>query len=142
MSKKPFKVGQRVWSPQFGWGKASEIRMGEVYPVEVEFGGCNDTCTADGKACELELRASLFHNEVPADQWPDPDPPLPYLAVDTPVWVRIGTGVDWSCRHFATWEDGKMFVFANGKTSHSSDTEDTVFVTEWSLTKPEGENGS
>lgn len=40
------------------------------------------------------------------------------VAVDTPIWVANTAGI-WCPRHFAKYEDGKVFAWVNGRTSHT-----------------------
>lgn len=40
--------------------------------------------------------------------------------VDTPILVRMRDRDSWTCRHFAKYENGKVYVWANGKTSWSN----------------------
>lgn len=58
------------------------------------------------------------------------------VAVDTPVWVRFGTNPEWHPYHFAKYEGGKVFVFFEGKTSHSTFSGYMNIATEASLTRP------
>jgi hypothetical protein len=39
------------------------------------------------------------------------------VPVDTPIWVRDNEELDWFPRHFARYEDGKVFAWDEGKTS-------------------------
>lgn len=40
------------------------------------------------------------------------------VAIDTPIWVANNAGI-WCPRHFAKYEDGKVFAWVNGRTSHT-----------------------
>jgi hypothetical protein len=106
-----FKVGQRVWSVQDGFGKVFRIDVGprDKYPVVVKPDNSEsrsvDYYTLDGKFDVKDLRPTLFLDE-PKD-WPNPPAPpepLPDLAVDTPVWVNFGLNGEWYARHFARWQ--------------------------------------
>ena len=48
--------------------------------------------------------------------------PLEKLPVDTPVWVRDHSLVDWEPRHYAGYKDerGHYVTFTDGNTSHSN----------------------
>ena len=43
------------------------------------------------------------------------------VKVDTKVWVSNDEGVVWARRHFAKYEDGKVYVFDSGQTSWTTD---------------------
>lgn len=58
-----FKVGQRVWDINYGWGKITQIRGGG-YPLVVDFEGGNNTYTSEGKACSWSKGRSLFFEEI------------------------------------------------------------------------------
>lgn len=42
------------------------------------------------------------------------------VKVDTPILVRDNEDKDWLKRHFAKYEDGKVFTWVNGATSWST----------------------
>ena len=52
------------------------------------------------------------------------------VEVDTKVLVRNNPDDNWLKRHFAKYEDGKVYVFKNGRTSWSSRG-----ITHWQETK-------
>ena len=52
------------------------------------------------------------------------------VEVDTKVLVRNKTDDNWLKRHFAKYEDGKVYVFKNGRTSWSNKG-----ITHWEETK-------
>ena len=41
------------------------------------------------------------------------------VSVDTPIWVKDNDGVEWFPRHFAKYENGIVYTWAFGKTSHT-----------------------
>ena len=41
------------------------------------------------------------------------------VSVDTPIWVKDNDGVEWFPRHFAKYENGVVYTWAFGKTSHT-----------------------
>ena len=60
------------------------------------------------------------------------------IPIDTPLLVRDGSGA-WKRRHFAKYEDGKVYAFVQGKTSFSGSKD---CVTSWKIAKLfEGEGG-
>src|SRR5690606_32016401 len=81
--------------------------------------------TEDGKYMTDSPVPSIFHNEVKAEDWPDPAPPLPDLKVDDPIWVRDHDHEEWRRRHFKCWNDGRVVAYANGGTSWSTNSTTT-----------------
>lgn len=58
-----YKVGDKVWSPAYGWGDVVEIDMGYVYPIRVYFKTIEYyRYTADGRQDE-GCPISLFFTE-------------------------------------------------------------------------------
>ena len=51
------------------------------------------------------------------------------VEVDTPILVRTVEGAEWFKRHFAKYEDGRVFVWNNGKTSWTAP--DDELMTDW-----------
>ena len=41
------------------------------------------------------------------------------IPVDTPIWVKDNEELDWFPRHFAKYENGIVYTWASGKTSHT-----------------------
>lgn len=56
------------------------------------------------------------------------EPPVDWskVPVDTKVFVRDSDNAYWNHRHFAKFEDGKIFTWANGTTSFSAKGFDDV----------------
>ena len=52
------------------------------------------------------------------------------VAVDTPIVVRDRENETWHIRHFAKYEDGKVYAWGMGKTSWTEDE-----VTAWKFAK-------
>lgn len=42
------------------------------------------------------------------------------VEVDTPIFVRMRERDSWTCRHFAKYENGKVYAWIDGKTSWSN----------------------
>lgn len=42
------------------------------------------------------------------------------VEVDTPIFVRMKDDKLWKCRHFAKYENGKVYTWIDGKTSWSN----------------------
>lgn len=71
MSKTPFKVGQKVWTIQTGWGKIEKsCCAGSVYPFVVN----GFYYTKEGMNGTSDLVPSMFHDKP---VWPDPEPLKP-----------------------------------------------------------------
>lgn len=56
------------------------------------------------------------------------------VEVDTPVLVRQHEDNEWRKRHFAKYENGKVYVWNGGMTSFTTDNND-ISYTEWKQTK-------
>lgn len=59
------------------------------------------------------------------------------VAIDTPIYVSDNS-IEYceTPRHFAKYEDGKIYAWANGSTSFTAeDGEDGEYVTEWKYAK-------
>ena len=111
------KVGDRVWSLQFGWGKISKINdysCYSSYPIDVEFdSGGFIMFTLDGRLYKNHVMQSLFWDEVVIEV---PTKPLPDLPVDAKVVVWDNGGQKFK-RHFSHFENGTLYAFDDGRTS-------------------------
>jgi hypothetical protein len=56
------------------------------------------------------------------------------IPVDTPIWVRDNEELDWLPRHFAKYENGIVYTWTSGKTSHTIGNPVVVF-NEWKYAK-------
>lgn len=56
------------------------------------------------------------------------------VEVDTPILVKCHNEDEWKKKHFAKYEDNKVFAWHNGMTSWSVD-DDTYRVTSWEYAK-------
>lgn len=110
-----FKAGDCVWSV--------------LRNCWVELEGGQFTFVSDGRwnyTQEGQLIGSenpvpmLFLNEVKPQDWPQPEPPLPNLAVDAPVMVRDDNDSYWVKRHFANWDNTQICCWDNGCTSFTA----------------------
>ena len=63
------------------------------------------------------------------------EPPVDWskVAVDTPILVRDNEKERWKKRHFAKYEDGKVYAYCNGATSWSARRSDAIF--DWDMAK-------
>ena len=51
------------------------------------------------------------------------------VEIDTPIYVKKFESMDWVPRHFAKYENCKVYAWEDGKTSHSVD--DDTEISEW-----------
>ena len=72
------------------------------------------------------------------EEYEEPETDWSKVEVDTPILVRTVEGAEWFKRHFAQYEDGRVFVWNNGKTSWTAP--DDELMTDWNYAKlAEGE---
>ena len=64
-----FKIGDKVYSTQYGWGVVVSVTAAGFYPVEVKFENFESTTTytTDGRYCD-DCPVSLFHEEVDVEK--------------------------------------------------------------------------
>lgn len=55
------------------------------------------------------------------------------VPIDTPVYVRNNDEEDWEKRHFARFEDNKIYTWLSGTTSWTAVNKDAVF--QWNYAK-------
>lgn len=53
------------------------------------------------------------------------------VAIDTPILVRDYKDQEWTKEHFAEYSDGKIYAWADGKTSYTADG----YVLDWNFAK-------
>ena len=51
------------------------------------------------------------------------------VEIDTPIYVKKFESMDWVPRHFAKYENCKVYAWLDGKTSHS--VNDNTEISEW-----------
>ena len=100
----------------------------ETEKIDVCF---NQTC----EDCKFYAQGSCVNNKI---KWVDkeyvePEVDWAKVAVDTPILVRNATESDWEHRHFAKYEDGKVYAWNDGLTSFT--IYNSHFVTWWSYAK-------
>lgn len=66
------------------------------------------------------------------EDYEEPEVDWSKVEVDTPILVRTVEGAEWFKRHFAKYEDGRVFVWNNGKTSWTAHDE---LMTDWNYAK-------
>lgn len=116
-----FKLNQRVWSSEYGWGQVIDIEIPNTRPIKVMLDNSDIYVrfTLDGKITDSALRPSLFVNEVPLDKWPDPDPILDptTLIEDQDIEVQLSEGEGWFVRKFSMLKNDSVWVYSAGKDS-------------------------
>lgn len=131
---KDAKVGDKVWSLSYGYGKIDELRRNCDYEIIVKFEKCRASFTKDGKSFKEQLTQSLFWNEVIIVP---PEKPLPKIEVDTKVLVWDTSHTEKTKAYFSHFDKhGKAVTFRYGKTSWSRNNDETLFTWQhWELAK-------
>lgn len=104
---------------EIGLANLAVTKTGEVKSC---FGKDNidcDICRFAGykvseRQCYLNMTDWLY------EEYKEPEIDWTEVAVDTPIYVRNRESDDWKPRHFAKYENGKVFVWAHGTTSFST----------------------
>ena len=91
------------------------------------------------KCSELECEDCIFSGDEYDDcycgekikKWSEQEyvePPVDWskVPVDTKILVRDSEDEKWRKRHFAKFEDGKIFAWTSGVTSFSSESSDSI----------------
>ena len=78
-----------------------------------------------GESCKT-ARAEWFAEEHQEVDWTK-------VKVDTPIYVTNTKDKNWRPRHFAKFEDGKVYAFLHGTTSWSA--EDIDYCVNWRYAK-------
>ena len=134
----PFTIGQDVTCVTRGHGRVENIFEDAPESVYVVFqAGHTATFTACGRERRTDFLPSLFPRHVDPKTYIEavnslgkPDPQS--LQLDQPIYVL--TRGCWLLRHFAKYENGVVFVWANGLTSYTSGTGAAgTAVTDWRL---------
>ena len=102
-------------------------------------GRTDEECT--GVSCvECPLRYSTCGHEIIEPLWAvkcimDYEIPVDWskVSIDTKVLVRNNRDEEWENRHFAKYEDGKVYCWNDGKTSFTFDT--TIKEISWNFAK-------
>lgn len=87
---------------------------------------CDDL--ACGMCCVLQL-AWLTEGGTPKE----PETDWSKIKIDTPILVRQGKNGKWLKRHFAKYENGDVYAWADGQTSWTGQTEN--YMTPWKYAK-------
>lgn len=103
----------------------------DVYPVvaAIEYGS-GETVERYNKT--LQYDHGYGENDLDLFEYS----PWSDVVIDTPIWVCNCDGISFA-RHFAKYENGKVFAWIDGRTSHT-ETETEMFECDYavSLTRP------
>ena len=112
----------------------------------------NGLAVIDGKPCMCqetecnmcELRSEESRCIYRTDNWlfseyKEPEVDWSKVKVDTPIYVRRSDDEEWESRHFAKFEDGRVYAWVDGATSWTAN--DECDVISWNCAKlAESEN--
>ena len=76
--------------------------------------------------CEVNARDWLQSEHVEQVDWSK-------VKVDTPIYVRRSDDEEWESRHFAKFEDGRVYAWVDGATSWTAN--DECDVISWNCAK-------
>jgi hypothetical protein len=87
--------------------------------------GCSNcifvkTKTDDNRPCKKRIK------EWSEQEYVEPPVDWSKVPVDTKILVRDSEDEEWKKRHFAKFEDGKIFAWPSGATSFSSENSDSI----------------
>lgn len=104
--------------------KGTDICGEFIKPHILEANNCNGV---DCRSCAMLQMLWLL------EEYSEPETDWSKVPVDTPILVRGSEDGDWLRRHFAKYEDGKIYTWKDGHTSWtvSHDKE----VTGWNFAK-------
>lgn len=137
-----FKLGFRVWSPNYGWGEVVEEGPNKHLPILVKFDcGKYIKYTVEGKVFEKSLLPTLFLDEVSASDWPNPPKPEPKrpsastLVMNQKIMVKISETSDrYILRHFAFSQGEKVFYWSESNSSINCSEKIVAFkAIDWKL---------
>lgn len=123
--------------------KYRDMLVKSNYPSELENNFCNKfvgpkVLKSMGKKCSA-VRCDQCHMLVSIwllDQYKEPKEPevdWSKVPVDTKIYVKDAQEDKWCKRHFAKYEEGKIFTWYYGRTSWSAENKDEV--TSWEYGK-------
>lgn len=85
---------------------------------------CNECIFRKNKVTDSSCREKL--KEWSEQEYVEPPVDWSKVPVDTKVFVRDCDSDPWKPRYFAKFEDGKIFAWASGVTSFSSERSDSI----------------
>ena len=106
-----FKVGDKVFDHNYGWGIVTEINIDSEHPIIVLFNEFRDIYTFDGRFCGT-LKPTLSFTEYKIEGFSQESPRLLPNKGDI-VWVRDSDDSQWLITHFMFKKDNMYFVSDN-----------------------------
>lgn len=86
-----------------------------------------DECDARCSRCRL-LQAIWLNEE-----YEEPEVDWSKVAVDTPIFVRDSAVDNWKKRHFADYDNGRVYTYKLGTTSWTAENQDDIIC--WNYAK-------
>lgn len=115
--RNPFKVGDRVWHPVYGWSKVERSGPGLVIIEGI------------GLAVEWQL---LSFTEYTLEGFSQERPvSLPDIKIGQLIYVRVGDGEEWRMRYFSGWKEGVIYTFQSQRKTGT-----VIGWDQYSLTNP------
>lgn len=121
-------------------GKKYRCGGNEIWVLKNFFG--------DDSTCGLDLKDDKFGDSITENYFLGKILELDFeevveidwknIPIDTPLLVKNDLRKAWRKRHFAKYEDGKVYAFSHGTTSFSGDKD---CVTSWEIVKLFKEEG-
>ena len=136
--KKPlFKKGMKVTCVRHGVGVVEDVLEDAVFPVFVRFDeDSSEVYTDCGRAYTYDKRQTLFPGDIEIVVKPF----VPEYGLDQLIWGWRGDGYNVVPYHVSRVDDdGNVFAWAGGKTSHTSLTKSEIKLAAHGLTKEEVE---
>lgn len=103
MKQREFKVGDKVYTNRFGWGKVINVSSGDIFPIEVIFDKEKNNFTEEGYYEVNDFAPMLSHYEY----YTQPNERVVLVSVD---------GMDWVRRVFVTKKQGKFVCWINAES--------------------------
>ena len=123
------RVGDRVYSFQFGWCRISHVGENSLIPLRItsEEDATTAWITLDGKMYPSYKDPTVFWDKP---QFELPKKPLPDLKMNDLIFVQDIHGIhgeagEWLPRHFRAFTgEGRVIVWEDGRTSYTTQDRD------------------
>ena len=128
-----FGVGDRAIIPGLGWGKVTSDDGSDHRPLEWKSdSGYSFWAEADGASQGIQIMYHANQGVIEIDT----DEPVRAedLALDQPLLVINHGGAPLN-RHFASFENGTVYCWSNGQTSHTANEDEISRWDNWRLPK-------
>lgn len=122
-----FKVGDRVYHYNYGWGKVIKIDYPYIYEVSVLFKRLKISFSKDGKRSIFDKFPSLSFTKYDfVNGGFSQKRPLPNIKRDQLIYVKMSKEGEWSMRYFSHFnENGLVSCFNDQKKSTNGDSTST-----------------